>query len=161
MLFLKPSKPEEWRAKMIKRIISGAVLVMTMMLLSVTLGLAQEATPGVKKGPIAMTNPSSGAEMFDTYCAVCHGKGAKGDGPLASELKIPPANLTLLARNHNGKYPSDYVAEVIRSGPRDAKSHGSKDMPVWGSVFKSIGDDASVRQRIFNLNKYIESLQAR
>jgi mono/diheme cytochrome c family protein len=124
---------------MISRTISGAVLLISLLFFSATLVRAQEATPGVKKSPVAMTNPSSGVEMFNTYCAVCHGKDAKGDGPLASELKIPPANLTLLARNHAGKYPSDYVAEVIRSGPRDAKSHGSKDMPVWGSVFKSIG----------------------
>ncbi len=53
-------------------------------------------------------------------------KHAKGDGPLASQLKIPPANLTLLAMNHGGKYPSDYVSEIILTGPRDAKSHGSQ-----------------------------------
>jgi len=161
MLFLKPSKPEEWRMNMIKRILSGAVVVMAVMLISATLGFAQEATPGVKKSTVVRTDPSSGVEMFNTYCAVCHGTDAKGNGPLASELKIPPANLTLLARNHNGKYPSDYVAQTILTGPRDSKSHGSKDMPVWGTVFKSLGDDASVKLRILNLNKYIESLQAR
>lgn len=146
---------------MISRSISGAVLLITLLFLSATLAMAQEPTKGVKKSPVVRTNPASGSEMFNTYCAVCHGKDAKGDGPLASELKIPPANLTLLANNHGGKYPSDYVSEVILTGPRDAKSHGSKDMPVWGSVFKSLGDDASVKQRIFNLNKYIESMQAK
>lgn len=144
---------------MISRSISGAVLLITLLFLSATLAMAQEPTKGVKKSPVARTNPASGSEMFNTYCAVCHGKDAKGDGPLASQLKIPPANLTLLTKNHGGKYPSDYVSEVILTGPRDAKSHGSQDMPVWGSVFKSLGDDASVKQRIFNLNKYIESMQ--
>jgi mono/diheme cytochrome c family protein len=145
---------------MISRIISGAVLLIALLFVSATLAMAQEPTPGVKKSTVQRTNPSSGVEMFNTYCAVCHGKGAKGDGPLATELKIPPANLTLLAKNHDGKYPTDYVTQVIMTGPRDAKSHGSKDMPVWGSVFKSLGDDASVKQRVFNLNKYIETLQA-
>jgi mono/diheme cytochrome c family protein len=132
-----------------------------LLFLSASLTEAQEPTKGVKKSPIEMTNAASGVQMFNTYCAVCHGKDAKGDGPLATELKIPPANLTLLTKNHGGKYPSDYVSEVIMTGPRDAKAHGSRDMPVWGSVFKSLGDQASVQQRIFNLNKYIESLQAK
>lgn len=146
---------------MISRSISGAVLLIGLLFLSATLAMAQEATPGVKKSTVQRTNPGSGVEMFNTYCAVCHGKDAKGDGPLATELKIPPANLTMLAKNHDGKYPTDYVTQVIMTGPRDAKSHGSKDMPVWGSVFKSLGDDASVKQRIFNLNRYIETLQAK
>jgi mono/diheme cytochrome c family protein len=146
---------------MISRTITGAVLLSMLLFLSAALTKAQEPTKGVKKSPIEMTSPASGVQMFNTYCAVCHGKDAKGDGPLATELKIPPANLTLLAKNHGGKYPSDYVSEVIMTGPRDAKAHGSRDMPVWGTVFKSLGDEASVKQRIFNLNKYIESLQAK
>ena len=137
-------------------LVLGAILV-----LGSTLAMAQESNNAVKKSPIPMTSASSGAEMFNTYCAVCHGKGAKGDGPASSEFKIPPANLTLLAKNHDGKYPESYVAQVIQNGPRDAKAHGSKDMPVWGRLFTSLGDDASVKLRIFNLNKYIESLQAK
>jgi mono/diheme cytochrome c family protein len=146
---------------MIRRTISGALLLFALFFLTASLAMAQEPTPGVKKSTVQRTNPASGPEMFNTYCAVCHGKDAKGDGPLATELKIPPANLTMLAKNHDGKYPTDYVTQVIMTGPRDAKSHGSKDMPVWGSVFKSLGDDASVKQRVFNLNRYIESLQSK
>ncbi|MBZ5641347.1 MAG: cytochrome c [Acidobacteriia bacterium] len=146
---------------MISRTISGALLLVALLFFGASLAMAQEPTPGVKKSTAPRTNAASGVEMFNTYCAVCHGKDAKGDGPLATELKIPPANLTMLAKNHDGKYPTDYVSQVILTGPRDAKSHGSKDMPVWGTVFKSMGDDASVKQRIFNLNKYIETLQAK
>ena len=146
---------------MISRTISGAALLLVLFFLSASQALAQEPTPGVKKSTIQMTNPGSGSEMFNAYCAVCHGKDAKGRGPLATELKIPPANLTLLAKNREGKYPTDYVTQVIMTGPRDAKAHGSEDMPVLGPIFKSLGDDASVKQRVFNLNKYIESLQTK
>jgi mono/diheme cytochrome c family protein len=97
--------------------------------------------------------------MFNTYCAVCHGKSGKGDGPAASEFKIPPANLTLLAKNHNGAFPEAYISEVIQTGPRDAKAHGSKDMPVWGSLFTHLGDSATVKLRIHNLTAYIGTLQ--
>src|SRR5579863_4864920 len=89
--------------------------------------MAQESTKTIKKAPAQVTSPASGEEMFNTYCAVCHGKSGRGDGPAASEFKIPPANLTLLATNNNGKYPADHVAETIRTGPRDAKAHGSQD----------------------------------
>jgi mono/diheme cytochrome c family protein len=146
---------------MIRRSISGALLLVTTLFLSATLAMAQEPSSNIKKGPAPRTSAASGEEMFNTYCAVCHGKDAKGDGPAASELKIPPANLTLLTKNHDGKFPQDYVAQVIQNGPRDAKAHGSKDMPVWGTVLKSLGDSASVKQRIYNLSKYIESLQAK
>jgi mono/diheme cytochrome c family protein len=146
---------------MISRKIRGAVMLGVLMFLGTSLAMAQEENKSIKKSPVQMTSAASGEEMFNTYCAVCHGKDAKGDGPAASELKIPPANLTLLARNHDGKYPGDYVAQVIQNGPRDAKAHGSKDMPVWGKVFSSIGDSASVKQRIYNLSKYIESMQVK
>jgi hypothetical protein len=146
---------------MISRITQAGAMLVALMLLSTTLAMAQDADKGIKKTAIPMTSPASGEEMFNTYCAVCHGKDAKGDGPAAGEFKIPPANLTLLARNHDGKFPSDYVAQVIQFGPRDAKAHGSKDMPIWGELFKSLGDSASVRQRIYNLSKYIESVQAK
>jgi mono/diheme cytochrome c family protein len=141
--------------------IRSAVLLAALLLLSTTVAMAQEAKKPVKRGPAPVTSAGSGEEMFNTYCAVCHGKGGKGDGPAASEFKIPPANLTLLSVNNNGKFPADHVAETIRTGPRDAKAHGSKDMPVWGRVFASMGGTAQVEQRITNLTKYVETLQAK
>jgi mono/diheme cytochrome c family protein len=154
-------KREEWRMNMISRWISGTVLLTALLFLSATLAMAQETSKVIKKGPVVTTSSASGKEMFNTYCAVCHGKDAKGGGPAASELKIPPTDLTVLAKNHDGKFPRDYVLTIIQTGPREAKAHGSKDMPVWGSAFTSIGDDASVKLRIYNLSKYIESLQAK
>jgi mono/diheme cytochrome c family protein len=139
----------------------SAVLLTALLLSSTTVAMAQEAKKTIKRGPARVTSAASGEEMFNTYCAVCHGKGGKGDGPAASEFKIPPANLTLLAANNNGKFPADHVAETIRTGPRDAKAHGSKDMPVWGTIFSSMGGPEQVDQRIHNLTTYVESLQAK
>jgi mono/diheme cytochrome c family protein len=139
----------------------SAVLLTALLLLSATVAMAQEAKKTIKKAPAPVTSPASGEEMFNTYCAVCHGKDGKGDGPAASEFKIPPANLTLLSVNNNGKFPADHVAETIRTGPRDAKAHGSRDMPVWGTVFASMGGRAQVDLRIHNLTTYVESLQAK
>jgi mono/diheme cytochrome c family protein len=139
----------------------AAVVLSALLFSSAAFARPQETAKTIKKGPIAVTSAASGEEMFNTYCAVCHGKGGKGDGPAATEFKIPPANLTLLAQKHGGKYPASYVAEVIETGPRDAKAHGSKEMPVWGALFNSIGDKAETKLRIHNLSAYVETLQAK
>ena len=127
-----------------------------------TLTMAQESQTTIKKAPIAKTSPSSGQEMFNEYCAVCHGKDAKGNGPATAALTVPPADLTTLEKRHGGVFPSHYVATVLQNGVQEAKAHGSKAMPVWGPLFGSISGGISsglVQLRINNLTQYIESLQ--
>ena len=142
-----------------------SVAVALAMLLAIA--IAQQAAPAqnapaVKHVPITQAPPNSGKDMFKSYCAVCHGKDAKGGGPAASAMKTPPTDLTLLAKNSGGKYPASHVAAVIR-GQAITASHGSQDMPVWGPLFSSIsqGHEAQVQQRITNLVGYIETLQAK
>ncbi|PWH20199.1 MAG: hypothetical protein DDG59_00905 [Anaerolineae bacterium] len=38
-----------------------------------------------------------GAQLYQEYCAACHGREGKGDGPQAESLSKPPTNLTDLA----------------------------------------------------------------
>jgi len=122
-------------------------------------GYAQTAQ--VKKEPIQTTSAASGSEMFNSYCAACHGKDAKGNGPAAASLKVPPANLTELAKKNNGKFPADHVSNILRSGVSGA--HGSVDMPIWGPLFSQVSghDDTIVQMRIVNLVHYLESLQVK
>ena len=103
----------------------------------------------------------SGKVMFKQYCAVCHGVAAKGDGPYALMLKVPPANLTTLAKRHEGKFPYDYVSDVLRFGPGPNILHGTSDMPTWGPIFQYLdkNDEGAVKQRIKNLCNYLASLQ--
>ena len=58
----------------------------------------------------------TGAQMFKEYCAVCHGPAGKGDGPVANALKVPPPDLTTLAQRHDGRFPDDYVSNVLKNG---------------------------------------------
>ncbi len=99
--------------------------------------------------------------MYKSYCAACHGTDGRGNGPAAEALKVPPTNLTKIAARNGGKYPSLRVSAIIR-GEETLPAHGSKDMPIWGNLFWSMsgGHEAEVQQRVTNLNKYIESLQA-
>jgi mono/diheme cytochrome c family protein len=100
--------------------------------------------------------------MYASYCAVCHGIDGKGNGPAASALKVPPADLTTLSGNNGGKFPSNKVATAIR-GDSTIAAHGSREMPVWGSLFRSMsrGQEAEVHMRITNLTNYVESLQTK
>jgi len=135
-----------------------AILIVIIALAMVSFG--QEVKKEVKHVPIKPTSAASGQEMYKGYCAVCHGTSGKGDGPAASALKVPPPDLTTLAQKNGGKYPAMKVSAVIR-GEDTLAAHGSKDMPVWGSLFwqMSGGQTSEVQQRVSNLNKYIESLQ--
>jgi len=106
------------------------------------------------------TAATSGKEMYLAYCATCHGKEGKGDGPVASALKVPPSDLTTLSKRNSGKFPSLEVANSI-SGGTGTPAHGSKEMPVWGPVFLNMEHqhDSQVRLRVANLTEYIKSLQ--
>jgi mono/diheme cytochrome c family protein len=138
------------------------VMTVAVLVASAVLVMAQGQTPVVKHVPIKPTNAASGQEMFKSYCAVCHGEDAKGNGPAASAMKVPPIDLTTLAQKNGGKYPAMHVSSVVR-GEADLPAHGSKDMPVLGPLFfrLSQGHEAEVQQRIANLNEYIESIQAK
>lgn len=132
-----------------------------------TLAIAQQAatapsTPTVKHVSINRAPMNSGKDMFNSYCAVCHGTDAKGTGPAASAMKTSPTDLTALAKKSGGKYPAAHVAAVLR-GQAITASHGSQDMPIWGPLFSSIsqGHEAQVQQRIANLVDYVETLQAK
>ena len=116
----------------------------------------------IKHVPIKSTSPVSGKDMYTAYCAVCHGTDGKGGGPAASALKVPPADLTQLSKNNGEKFPALKVISTIR-GESALPAHGSKDMPVWGSLFWSMsgGHEGEVQQRVANLTHYIESLQAK
>jgi mono/diheme cytochrome c family protein len=142
--------------------IGKAVLVLTAMLALIGAAVAQEKQEKVIKNvPVKAVSPVSGKEMYTEYCAVCHGKDGKGGGPAASALKIPPTDLTVLSKNNGGKYPALKVSSAIREP--DRPSHGSKEMPVWGSLFwgMSGGHEGEVQQRTANLTEYIESLQVK
>jgi mono/diheme cytochrome c family protein len=147
--------------------IKNLLLVFTAMMICICTVAAQDQPQAqsdkvIKHVPIKSTSPTSGKDMYTAYCAVCHGTDGKGGGPAASALKTPPTDLTLLSKNNGGKYPALKVSSAIR-GEGALPAHGSKDMPVWGSLFWSMsaGHEGEVQQRVANLTNYIESLQAK
>ena len=74
---------------------------------------------------------SSGRQMFQDYCAACHGADGKGRGPIVPFFRALPPDLTTLAKRHDGTFPEAYVSTVLLFG-RGSRAHGPIDMPVWG-----------------------------
>lgn len=56
---------------------------------------------------------TAAATDFATYCSVCHGPAGKGDGAMAAEFKVRPANLTTLAARNGGAFPTTRVMAQI------------------------------------------------
>lgn len=82
----------------------------------------------------------TGAQLFQHYCATCHGIDATGQGPMASVLLVQPTDLTALGGT-GGMFPTARV--VARIDRRDPLiSHGSP-MPVYGPYFE--GQDTSIK----------------
>jgi mono/diheme cytochrome c family protein len=123
------------------------------------LGAASQEKTTIKMVPPTNVPASSGSEMFKTYCAVCHGTSGKGDGPAAQALKTAPPDLTQITRRNNGQFPELKVQGSITMD-HDVSAHGSREMPVWGPVFRSIETGDSIwRLRVQNLTQYIRSIQ--
>lgn len=117
--------------------------------------------PVIKQGTAPQTAVDAAPEMFKAYCAACHGPNAKGNGPAAAALKKTPTDLTLLAKNNSGKFPEERFREVVARNALVIE-HGTSDMPLWGQVFRSLrGGDDGATLRVYNLMKYVESLQAK
>jgi len=121
---------------------------------------AQEAPKKVIKNVTAhATQTMDGKTMFHEYCAVCHGDEAKGNGPAAEALKKAPADLTQIARKNGGKFPEVRVMRIIQ-GSDDVAAHGNRAMPVWGTIFRSLGSQETETLRVNALMKYVQQLQA-
>ncbi len=117
-------------------------------------------TRGENQAPPPAAPIASGAELFKTYCASCHGESGKGNGPAASALKVSLPDITLLSKRNGGRYPDGQIYQVIEWGGAIA-SHGSREMPVWGAAFRPLSNEnqKQVSDRIRALRDYIGTIQ--
>jgi len=116
------------------------------------------AVAGSCSGASAQPPNDVGKTQYQASCASCHGSDGKGDGPVASALKTPPADLTLLAKNNSGVFPYDKVYQVIDGRNLTIPSHGTREMPVWGYRF---GPPEAFRfkARMLAVIDYVKTLQ--
>lgn len=112
------------------------------------------------------------ATDFRSLCAPCHGMSGRGDGPVASSLTVPPADLTRISERHGGTFPAEQIFDTI-AGLNMPRSHGTRAMPIWGDVFvgEAVGQSVSIADaakatsaaeaRIRQLVDYLKSLQGK
>ena len=101
-----------------------------------------------------------GPTLYTAYCAVCHGGGAKGDGPMSKALTKETPDLTRIAERHGGKFPRMLVENIISGETPLPAGHGTRQMPVWGPIFSQVAWDMDLgRVRVDNVARYLETLQ--
>ena len=106
---------------------------------------------------------TTGAALYKTYCASCHGIYGRGDGPVAPSLKVEVPDLTRIAARHGGEFPAEQIRKII-DGRSTRPPHGPRDMPVWGDAFRTRGGenpqaDKRASEWIQLLTEYLRSIQ--
>ena len=55
---------------------------------------------------------SAGEALYQANCAMCHGEGARGDGPMAASLPVQPPSIL----EHLGHHTQAQLVGIIRDG---------------------------------------------
>jgi mono/diheme cytochrome c family protein len=137
----------------------GAILTAAVLTLA---GLSSQAAVSAAEAQVKPPRQdySSGAYLYRTFCASCHGEQGAGDGPVASMLLVRSPDLATIAVRSGGTFKRPEVYAAI-DGRRRIPGHGSTDMPIWGDALKATEghDDAIVKKRIDAIVAHLESLQ--
>jgi mono/diheme cytochrome c family protein len=114
-----------------KRMILGSMVALALMG-GADLGVAGQQTG---RTPPPLLIPSmAGGDLFRFYCASCHGREGKGDGPVASALNRRPPDLTTIARRNGGRFRPTASRRSSRATATDPRSRFA-DMPC-GAIFR-------------------------
>ena len=141
-----------------RSLIRLATLAVIGLLITPALIAAEESSPG-NLGMMV-----KGRVTYRIYCTSCHGATGRGDGNLAQYMNVQPANLTqLTASTDDGVFPAARLHDVIDGRKPDVRGHGATEMPVWGDVFQTLGDQGTdeehVNLKISELVIFLESIQ--
>ena len=107
-------------------------------------GLGAVGSVGAQPVEHDSSKAAVGRAIFKSYCASCHGREARGDGPVAKYMEVAPSDLTGIAARNGGTFPDDYIAEMIDGREKGVRGHGSKEMPIWGDAFQKLDTDLQV-----------------
>lgn len=132
-----------------------------LLVLSAILHLAAHTGQTGPANPPLIISSVSGRDLFEFYCASCHGRDGNGKGPVAPALRVAPPDLTRIAARNDGVFPKARIEALLTGDRNIPPAHGSSDMPVWGPIFSALdSNDRMNRVRIANLVEFIASIQA-
>lgn len=153
-----------WQRTQSNSFVCGLVFLLFLLTVSVGIGQAEQEEEGMRESLSGLAKREEiiarGQQSFTRNCASCHGTKATGDGPVAATLKVEPANLTQLSQKEGGKFPFWRVHRSV-DGRLELPGHGTREMPIWGFVFRKsqLDTETQIRDRILELVYYIESIQ--
>lgn len=128
-------------------------------------GQAQRRTPQMK---LKMTRIRSlpveaGKEMYNSYCAACHGENGKGYGPAWPVLSKGAPDLTVLTLQNQGRFPKYKVTTALSQFGESHQLGTRAEMPDWYKAFVSLDRTCPFRAgvRARSISNYVETLQVR
>ena len=98
-------------------------------------------------GPSGAADSAKGKQVYDTYCATCHGPTGLGDGIAAAALDPKPRDLSSAAILET--YTDEYLVNVITNG--GAAVGKSPMMTAWSGIISPANIDnvvAHIRQNL-------------
>ena len=106
----------------------------------------------------------AGQRTFLENCSVCHGRDGAGNGEIAADLPVPPADLTRISEQAGGAFPYDKVMATIYGYPG---KYNSSIMPEFGPLLEGEqvswtdgeGKDVSTPRALMDLVLYLETIQ--
>jgi mono/diheme cytochrome c family protein len=123
---------------------------------------SNEEASQIDTAPTPLIGSMEGSELYRAYCATCHGLDARGVGPMTRWLAITAPDLTRISVRNGGTFPLAQVQRIISGEANTTGGHGTREMPVWGPVFSQVTRDQDLgRMRVYNVAKYLESIQAK
>ena len=129
--------------------------------LTATMGYSDQAKSKIII-PVGKTAPTSGRQMYGSYCAPCHGADGKGHGSVAAALRTPPTDLSTVAKMNHGVFPGAHIVAVLQFG-NEIPAHSGAQMPAWGPILGKMNQSNPQDRllRISNLSRYLETIQVR
>lgn len=90
----------------------------------------------------------AGKDIYETFCAVCHGSQGDGRGPAAKNLAVKPRNFTSKDFVIEGR--EEEIYRTIFMGAAKA-SHGSPLMPEWKTTLS--------REQVDDVIQYLKTFK--
>lgn len=147
------------------------LIILAVALLGLAVRTAAQTGPAVPNVKLVIVPARSigsmdGADLYDAYCASCHGKDLKGFGPAWRFTHVAPIDLTTCAAGHTTE--ASRIAHIIATMEAGHSSLGHEssdgdavDMPEWAPLFRAMSPTNSHAGTVLRINSIARYLAAR
>lgn len=147
------------------------LIILTLTIFGLAVGAGAQngpAVPNVKLVvvPARSIDSMDGADLYDAYCASCHGKDLKGFGPAWRFTHAAPVDLTTCAAGHTTQASRiAHIVATMEAGHsnlgHDSSNRDAVDMPDWAPLFRAMSPTHSSAEATLRLSSIARYLAAR